>query len=159
MLAQGGRSGKYQRITQGDRKMAGDWTTRDEITSPRAQRAVAYGDTMAAIINGTSADNWDALLPLIDAQRFVRRGNERDRPMDWPAYRAMLEQWQAGGSAYEKHLHRASEAGNVVYLDLDELSTLPNGQKSSLRSISIYEFDDADRIVAVDVCMGFHQPG
>jgi hypothetical protein len=113
---------------------------------------------MAAIVNGTTKEDFDALLPMIDADRFVRRGNERDEEMTWPMYRAMLEQWNGGSGKYEKFLHRASEAGNVVYLDLDEFNTAKNGTMSSLRSISIYEFDAADRIVAVDVCMGFHRP-
>jgi hypothetical protein len=125
--------------------------------SRRVQRAIAYGDMMAAIVNRTGGDDWDALLPLIDATRFVRRGNERTA-MDWPAYRAMLEQWAGHSAAYEKRLHRASEAGNLVYLDLDEFPTASDGSVNPLRSISIYEFDEADRIVAVDVIMGFHQP-
>lgn len=136
--------------------MAGDWTARTEV-SPRAERAIAYGDKMAAIVNGEMDEGWDALLPLIDPQRFRRRGNERTE-MDWPAYRAMLEQWQAHSGRYEKTLHRASEVGDVVYLDLDERATAKDGSVGSLRSISIYEFDEANRIVAVDVIMGFHQP-
>lgn len=136
--------------------MAGDWTARTEV-SPRAERAIAYGDKMAAIVNGETDEGWDALLPLIDPQRFRRRGNERTE-MDWPAYRAMLEQWQAHSGRYEKTLHRASEVGDVVYLDLDERATAKDGSVGSLRSISIYEFDEANRIVAVDVIMGFHQP-
>ena len=137
--------------------MAGDWTSAAGL-SPRAQRALAYGDKMAAIVNGQTNETWDALLPLIDAERFVRRGNERTE-MDWPAYRAMLEQWQQHSGNYEKTLHRASEVGNVVYLDLDERATAKDGSVGALRSISIYEFDDEDRIVSVDVIMGFHQPG
>ncbi|HEX7856685.1 MAG TPA: hypothetical protein VF503_23650 [Sphingobium sp.] len=138
--------------------MAGHWTKQDEITSVRAKRAIAYGDKMAEIVNGTTDEGWDALLPLIDAERFVRRGNERNQEMDWLTYRAMLDQWDGQSGLYEKHLFRASEAGNVVYLDLDERSVATDGKESTLRSVSIYEFDEADRIVAVDVCMGFHQP-
>ena len=134
-----------------------NWTEKSEITSPRARRAMAYGDKMAGIVNGADSDDWDALLPMIDAARFVRRGNERTE-MDWPTYRAMLEQWAAHSGRYEKDLRLASEVGNRVFLDLDERATAKDGSVSSLRSISIYEFDDADRIVAVDVCMGFHQP-
>ncbi len=137
--------------------MAGDWTRQADITSARALKAIAYGDTLAAIVNGTGGESFDAMLPLIDADRFVRRGNERDEAMNWPDYRAMLEQWNGASGKYVKLLHRATEAGNVVYLDLDEFSTAKDGAVSSLRSISIYEFDEADRIVAVDVCMGFHR--
>ena len=137
--------------------MAGHWTKQADITSKRAQRAMAYGDKLAAIVNRTTDDSWDALLPLIDADRFVRRGNERTE-LDWAGYRALLDDWAGADARYEKHLHRASEVGNLVYLDLDERSTMQDGTVSSLRSISIYEFDEADRIVAVDVCMGFHQP-
>jgi hypothetical protein len=137
--------------------MSGSGTEASGITSTRIRRAIAYGDVMAGIVNHTSQDDWDALLPLIDAARFVRRGNERTE-MDWPTYRAMLEQWAAHSAAYDKRLHRASEAGNLVYLDLDEFPTAKDGSVAPLRSISIYEFDEADRIVAVDVIMGFHQP-
>lgn len=138
--------------------MSGHWTSRDQVSSTRAKRALAYGDKMAEIVNGETDENWDALLPLIDAARFVRRGNERDQEMNWPTYRAMLDQWKAHSGRYEKKLFRASEAGNVVYLDLDERAVDKSGKASTLRSVSIYEFDDADRIVAVDICMGFHQP-
>jgi len=135
--------------------MSGDWTKRTDV-SPRAEKAIAYGDRMAAIVNGESDQNWDeALLPLIDPDRFRRRGNERTE-MDWPAYRAMLGQWNQADGKYEKTLHRASEVGDVVYLDLDERSTHHDGSVSALRSISIYEFDAADKIVGVDVIMGFH---
>jgi hypothetical protein len=137
--------------------MAGSWTSASEIDSPRAQRALAYGDIMAGVVNRTSEDSFDALLPLIDASRFVRRGNERTE-MDWPTYRGLLDQWAAHSASYEKRLHRASEVGNLVYLDLDEYPKARDGTMSPLRSISVYEFDDADRIVAVDVIMGFHQP-
>jgi hypothetical protein len=138
--------------------MAGHWTKQGDITSLRVKRAIAYGDKLAAIVNRTTDEDFDALLPMIDANRFVRRGNEREQEMDWPTYRALLEQWNGGSEEYEKHLYRASEAGNVVYLDLDEYSTAKDGSKSSLRSISIYEFDEVDRIVSVDICMGFHKP-
>lgn len=135
--------------------MSGDWTKRAEV-SPRAEKAIAYGDRMAAIVNGESSQTWDeALLPLIDPDRFRRRGNERTE-MDWPQYRAMLQQWNQADGKYEKTLHRASEVGDVVYLDLDERSTHHDGTVSALRSISIYEFDTADKIVGVDVIMGFH---
>jgi hypothetical protein len=137
--------------------MVGDWTRQEDITSARARLAIAYGDRLAQIVNGSGGESFDAMLPLIDPDRFVRRGNERDQPMDWPSYRAMLEQWHGGSGKYEKHLHRATEAGNVVYLDLDEFSTAKDGSVSSLRSVSIYEFGEDDRIIAVDVCMGFHQ--
>lgn len=137
--------------------MAGNWTSADQIDSPRARRAMAYGDTMAAIVNRESDESFDALLPMIDAARFVRRGNERTA-MDWPTYRTMLEQWAAHSGRYDKQLHRASEVGDLVYLDLDERAEAKDGSVGSLRSISIYEFDAADRIVAVDVIMGFHQP-
>jgi isopenicillin N synthase-like dioxygenase len=136
--------------------MAGDWKSKSEITSARVQKAIAYGDKMAEIVNG-GGESWDALLPMIDSSRFRRRGNERTE-MDWPAYRAMLEQWQGHAGKYEKTLHRASEVGNVVYLDLDEAATAKDGSVQTLRSMSIYEFDDSDRIVGVDVIMGFHQP-
>lgn len=137
--------------------MAGHWTRQNEITSDRVMRAITYGDKLAEIINGTTDEGLEAMLPLIDADRFVRRGNERDEEMDWPTYRAMLEAWGGQNGAYEKTLHRATEAGNVVYLDLDERDVSTDGRETTLRSISIYEFDEADRIVAIDVCMGFHR--
>lgn len=137
--------------------MAGHWTAASEVTSERAKRALAYGDKMAEIVNGTTDETWDALLPMVDTSRFVRRGNERTE-LDWDGYRGLLDQWLEHAGKYEKRMHRASEVGNVVYLDLDERAIAKDGSANALRSISIYEFDDADRIVAVDVCMGFHQP-
>ncbi|MEW9856583.1 hypothetical protein [Novosphingobium sp. M1R2S20] len=139
--------------------MTGDWTRQDEITSDRVRKALDWGDRMTAIVNGTTDDDWDVLVPMIDTDRFVRRGNERDQELRWPAYRELLVQWKAVGGIYDKTLFRASQAGDVVYLDLDERSERPDGTVNTLRSISIYAFDDQDRIVSVDVCMGFHQAG
>lgn len=136
--------------------MAGDWTDKAAIDSARVKRAIAYGDIMAAVVNGESEDTFDALTPLVDPARFVRRGNERGE-MDWPTYRAMLDQWAAHAGKYEKTFHRASEVGDVVYLDLDEVATARDGTVGALRSISLYQFDAQDRIIAVDVIMGFHQ--
>jgi hypothetical protein len=138
--------------------MTGVLTSKSDVTSARAQRALAWGDAMAAIVNGTTDAGWDSLVPMIDPARFVRRGNERTE-MDWPTYRGMLEGWGAHSGKYEKILHGVSEVGNFVYLDLDEHATDKAGQTQSLRSISIYEFDDADRIVSVDVIMGLHGMG
>jgi len=135
--------------------MAGDWKNRADV-SARAEKAITFGDRMAAIVNGESDQTFEqALSPLVNPDRFRRRGNERTE-WDWPAYLAMLGQWNQADGKYEKTLQRASEAGNVVYLDLDERSTHHDGTVSALRSISIYEFDEADKIVGVDVIMGFH---
>lgn len=137
--------------------MAGDWTDKAAIDSPRVKRAIEYGDIMTGVVNGTSDQTFDDLRLLIDETRFVRRGNERGE-MDWPSYRAMLDQWAAHSGKYEKTLCRASEVGDVVYLDLDEYPTAKDGTVNPLRSISLYQFDADDRIVSVDVIMGFHQP-
>jgi hypothetical protein len=138
--------------------MTGHWTNKDDVTGELALKAIAWGDRLQGIVNRTSGETWDSLLPMIDEKRFVRRGNERTE-YDWPSYRTLLDHWAASSEDYQKSLHRASEVGNVVYLDLDERSVSKTGEKSSLRSISIYEFDDEDRLVAIDICMGFHQPG
>ena len=137
--------------------MTGDWTDKAAIDSPRVKRAIEYGDIMTGVVNGTTDQTFDDLKPLIDETRFVRRGNERGE-MDWPSYRAMLGQWADHAGKYEKTLHRASEVGDVVYLDLDEYPTAKDGSVNPLRSISLYQFDANDRIVSVDVIMGFHQP-
>jgi hypothetical protein len=142
--------------------MAGDWTGEAGRAaasgSLRVQRALQWGDIMTAIVNGESDQTFDALRPLIDESRFVRRGNERGGEMDWPTYRKMLGQWAVHSGRYEKTLHRVSEVGDVVYLDLDEYPTAKDGSVNPLRSISLYQFDDQDRIVSVDVIMGFFQP-
>ena len=138
--------------------MAGHWTNKEDISSVRAKRAVAYGDKLAEIVNRTTDESWEAMLPLVNTDRFVRRGNERDEELNWAGYCGLLDMWKGGSALYEKKLHRATEAANVVYLDLDERSVSTDGQESTLRSISIYEFDETDRIVSVDICMGFHRP-
>lgn len=137
--------------------MAGDWTDKSAIDSPRVKRAIEYGDIMTGVVNGTTNQTFDDLVPLIDPARFVRRGNERGE-MDWPTYRRMLGQWADHSGDYQKTLHRASEVGDVVYLDLDEYPKAKDGTVNPLRSISLYQFDQDDRIVSVDVIMGFHQP-
>lgn len=57
---------------------------------------------------------------------------------------------------YEKWFYCVSEVGDFVYFDFDECVIVKDGLVSLFCLVMIFEFDEVDCIVVVDVCMGFY---
>ncbi|MCV7216002.1 hypothetical protein H7J51_12000 [Mycobacterium crocinum] len=104
---------------------------------------------------GFTADSWAPLAELIDTQNFMRVGNFKE-VMDWDTYVAFLTNW-AASSEWESEFKRVTEAGNVVFLELEEHSRI--GEFSnSVNSVSVYEFDERGKITRIDVYLQMALP-
>ncbi|WP_431233819.1 hypothetical protein ACQ856_03835 [Mycolicibacterium psychrotolerans] len=125
-----------------------------------SQTVLDYSALMKRLVDeakqpGFSTDSWAPLAELIDTQNFVRVGNFKE-VMNWGEYIAFLTNW-AMSSEWESHFKRVTEAGNVVFLELEERSRI--GEFSnSVNSVSVYEFDQSGKITRIDVYLQMALP-
>lgn len=98
---------------------------------------------------------WSVVSDMVDTDAFVRVGNFKE-VMDWPTYASFLEGW-AKTSDWECSFKRITESGRTVFLELEERSQA--GEFSSVvNSVSVYEFDDADKLVHLDIYLQMPLP-
>ena len=100
-------------------------------------------------------ESWAPLAELIDTQKFVRVGNFKE-VMNWPEYVAFLTGW-ATSSDWESDFKRVTEAGDVVFLELEERSRIGDFS-NSVNSVSVYEFDQSGKITRIDVYLQMALP-
>lgn len=104
---------------------------------------------------GFTVDSWAPLGELIDTGKFVRVGNFKE-VMNWQEYVTFLTNW-ASNSEWECSFKRITEAGNVVFLELEERSRIGDFS-NSVNSVSVYEFDKAGKITHVDIYLQMALP-
>ncbi|KDE99223.1 hypothetical protein Y900_009740 [Mycolicibacterium aromaticivorans JS19b1 = JCM 16368] len=125
-----------------------------------SQTVLDYSAVMKRLVDeakqpGFSTENWAPLAELIDTQNFVRVGNFKE-VMNWGEYVAFLTNW-ATSSEWESDFKRVTQAGNVVFLELEERSRI--GEFSnSVNSVSVYEFDPSGKITRIDVYLQMALP-
>ncbi len=126
-----------------------------------SQTVLDYSAVMKRLVDeakqpGFSTENWAPLAELIDTQNFVRVGNFKE-VMNWGGeYVAFLTNW-ATSSEWESDFKRVTQAGNVVFLELEERSRI--GEFSnSVNSVSVYEFDPSGKITRIDVYLQMALP-
>ena len=129
---------------------------------PLSAKVLAYGDCIERTVRaakepGFALSGWAELEAMLDVERFIRVGNFRE-VMTWPQYRDMLMQWGAT-TDFWANFRRISEVGNLVFLELEEHNTPQGGEESVVNSLSLYEFDDAGRLVHLDIYLQYQPPG
>ena len=92
--------------------------------------------------------NWDSLARLVATDNFTRIGPFKD-VMSWPEYVAFLTRW-APTRHWECSFRRITQTGDLVFLELEERSD-PDDPAAAANSLSIYDFDDRDRLRRLDV--------
>lgn len=126
-----------------------------QVSGPLSRQVMQYGDIIERTVHaakepGFSAETgWAELEALMDTGKFERVGNDKAR-MGWPVYRELLTKW-ATTTDFWSQFHRISEAGNCVFLELTEHNTPRGGAESVVNSLSLYEFDDAGKLVHLDI--------
>ena len=92
---------------------------------------------------------------LVDTDAFVRVGNFKE-VMNWQEYVGFLTNW-AASSEWECSFKRVTEAGNVVFLELEERSRIGDFS-NSVNSVSTYEFNGSGKITRIDVYLQMALP-
>jgi hypothetical protein len=121
---------------------------------PLARKVLHYGEVMertvvAAKQPGFNEVGWDELAVLLNTDKFQRVGNDREE-MGWVVYRNLLAKW-ATATDFWAQFHRISEIGNVVFLELTEHNIPRGGTESVVNSMSVYAFDEAGKLVHLDI--------
>jgi hypothetical protein len=104
---------------------------------------------------GWSEECWAPLAELVDTANFERIGNFKE-VMNWPDYVAFLTGW-AAGCEWEGSFKRITEAPNLVILELEERVRMGDFS-SAVNSVSVYEFNDAGKIVHLDIYLQMALP-
>lgn len=97
---------------------------------------------------GFDARDVESLGRFVATDVFTRMGPFKDM-MTWPSYVAFIAGW-APRSHWECSFRRITESDNLVFLELEERSD-PDNPAAAANSLSVYEFDDGDRLRRLDV--------
>lgn len=125
-----------------------------------SRRVLEYSRLMKQLVDqakqpGFSEASWAPIAAMVDTQRFERVGNFKE-VMTWGEYIAFLTPW-AQGSSWECSFRRVTEAPGRVYLELEERSGI-GGHTSVVNSVSVYEFDEAGKLVHLDIYLQMPLP-
>lgn len=104
---------------------------------------------------GFNEASWAPLAAMVNTARFERVGNFLE-VMTWPQYISFLTGW-AVGAEWECSFKRITENGNTVFLELEERSRMGE-HRSTVNSVSVYEFDEAGKLVHLDIYLQMPLP-
>jgi len=130
------------------------WTDRGTVTGYYAQKVLHYTDSIKRFVErakepDSDASIWDELSQIIDVDRFERVGNDK-AAMGWDVYRELLLKW-GSTTDFWAEFHRISEVGRRVFLELTEHNHPRGGVESVVNSCTVYQFDEAGKLVHLDI--------
>ncbi len=126
----------------------------------RTRAVLDYSRTMSRLVKsakepGFSTQSWAPLAELVAVDDFVRIGPFKE-VMNWTEYAEFLTTW-AKSSEWDCSFKRISEAGDVVFLELEERSQIGDFS-SEVNSASVYEFDTDGKITYIAVYLQMQLP-
>jgi hypothetical protein len=120
---------------------------------PLARKVLDYARIVTQLVArakqpGYGRDDWAPLTAMIAVDEFERIGIWRER-MTWSDYLDFMVPW-ARSKGFETRLRRITEAGNLVFFEVEEHHIKPDGV-TIINSMNVYEFDADGRIRRLDV--------
>jgi hypothetical protein len=98
---------------------------------------------------GFTAADWAPLAEFAATGEFERIGTWME-VMNWQQYTEFLTTWAKGSMGFDTVLRRISELPGLVYLELEERHTRPDGV-ASVHSLTVFAFNDEGKIRHLDV--------
>jgi hypothetical protein len=129
-------------------------STDPNTVGPLSKIVLDYGHIMKRIIDhdskqsGFTVEGWAELAAMVDTEKFERVGNFLE-VVSWDEYAEMLTNW-AIASQWEFSFKRITEVDRLVFQELEERSKVGD-QSSVVNSVSVYRFDENDKIVHLDI--------
>ena len=122
---------------------------------PNSRRALEYSYRMKGILDdakrpGFTDEQWGPLGDLVDPQGFERVGPYME-VVNWQQYVPLLSGW-AKTTGWTFEVRRVTEGDGYALLELTEHAEYPD-RKETYNSVSIYEFDQADKLVKLGIFM------
>lgn len=128
--------------------------------SGNARKVLDYSQITKRAVQASKTANataalWDSLKELVAVDEFERIGNFKE-VMNWNDYVAFLHAW-ASTAEWDCSFKRITEVGNIVFLELEERSTVGEHQ-NVVNSVSVYEFNADGKIRHIDVYLQMALP-
>ncbi len=122
-----------------------------------SRKVLQYSEAFNEIVEktkepGFSDADWAPLEALVDTEDFDRMGvflGDEAEVIDWETYKHYIAQYGAHTS-WEGTLRRITEVPGLVSLELEERNTV-NGVTDVSNTVTIYEFNDDDKLTHLDV--------
>jgi hypothetical protein len=129
-----------------------------------SRRVLEYSENFLRIVNkikqaGLRESDWAPLEELVDVKNFRRLGaflTNRAEVSDWAQYKRLITEY-GGMTAWEGTLRRITEVPRLVFLELEERNTRDNITDVS-NTVTIYEFNSADKLCKLDVYVSHIAP-
>lgn len=119
-----------------------------------ADRVRAYDAEVRRLAASARApEDWAPLAAFVDTEAFERVGTFRE-VHDWDGYVAMLTAWAGAIGRFETTVKRVTEAPPFVFYEIEERhfsSGEPSGEPHVVNSMTVFGFDDAERITSLAV--------
>lgn len=136
--------------------MANEMPSATEFTGLTA-KVIAYSEAFNGIVqkakDGPLQDaDWAAIERIVDPDAFERVGaflTPQAEIIGWAKYKHYVSQY-ASDSSWEGTLRHVTETRGRVILELEERNAR-DGVTDVSNTVTIYEFDETDRLVHLDV--------
>jgi hypothetical protein len=102
-----------------------------------------------------AASDWAQMDELVDVQNFRREGvflTDTVEVSTWEQYKGVITQY-GGTTMWEGTLRRITEVPSLVFLELEERNTR-DGVTDISNTVTIYKFNDAGKLIKLDVYVG-----
>jgi hypothetical protein len=122
-----------------------------------SRKVLQYSESFLRIVDkikrpGFAEADWAQLEELVDVKSFRRQGvflTDRAEISNWQQYKQLIAQY-GGMTSWEGTLRRITEVPGLVFLELEERNTR-DGVTDVSHTVTIYEFNSADKLFKLDV--------
>ena len=120
-------------------------------TGTLGQKVLEYTRVMRELVPTVrSASDWSPLTAFVAVDDFRRTGCFLE-VQDWQQYTEMMAGWAAATETFETTVHRIVEVDRLVYFQIEERHHRPGGAVEVVNSMTVFEFDDQDKIRRIQV--------
>ena len=117
---------------------------------PLTRKVLEYERAMRRLVPlAKSAADWAPLTEFVAVDDFERVGTWLES-MNWAQYLDMLTQWASATAVFETTVRRISELSHLVYFEIEERHHRGD-DVAVVNSMTVFEFDDDERIRRLDV--------
>ncbi|WP_395397724.1 hypothetical protein WBP07_24595 [Novosphingobium sp. BL-8A] len=136
--------------------MANEMPRSSEFTG-LTRKVIEYSEAFSRLVEKAKLEplgdaDWGPIEQLVDVGNYVRMGvflGPQAEVIDWTKYKFYISQY-AAGSSWEGTLRHVTEQPGRVILELEERNSR-GGVMDVSNTVTIYEFDQTDRIRHLDV--------
>jgi len=136
--------------------MANEMPRSSEFTG-LTRKVIEYSEAFSQLVEKAKLEpledaDWAPIEQLVDVGNYVRMGvflGPQAEVIDWAKYKFYISQY-AAGSSWEGTLRHVTEQPGRVILELEERNSR-GGVMDVSNTVTIYEFDQNDRIRHLDV--------